>query len=183
MSGQDDVVDGGAEVVDALYGGANVRTPNLKDVALGFAGDVSDLSPSLDVIESFISFLDSSSFPDQISTESLLEIEPTLIHSFFSHSDPFVFKAFSPPFSRPFDLSKPPSYVEALARPDAQVWHSAMDREKQSLLDMGAFEEVELPKGERTIGLKWVYDIKTDATGARIHGKEKARLVAQGFNQ
>ena len=33
------------------------------------------------------------------------------------------------------------------------------------------------------IGLKWVYDIKTDASGARIHGKEKAHLVAQGFNQ
>ena len=48
---------------------------------------------------------------------------------------------------------------------------------------MGAFEEVVLPKGERTIGLKWVFDIKTDADGQRIHGKEKARLVAQGFNQ
>ena len=46
---------------------------------------------------------------------------------------------------------------------------------------MGAFEEVILPKGERTIGLKWVFDIKTDADGQRIHGKEKARLVAQGF--
>ena len=48
---------------------------------------------------------------------------------------------------------------------------------------MGAFEEVELPKGEKTIGLKWVYDIKTDTNGDRIHGKEKAHLVAQGFNQ
>ena len=178
----DDVVNGGAPVVGALYGGADVDTS--KDVVLGFAGEVSDLSPSVDVIESFISFIDSSSFPDQVPTESLADIESTLIHSAFSHHNPFVFKAFCPPFSRPFDLSKPPSsYVEAIARPDSQIWHSAMDRERQSLLDMGAFEEVELPKGERAIGLKWVYDIKTDESGTRIPGKEKARLVAQGFNQ
>jgi hypothetical protein len=48
---------------------------------------------------------------------------------------------------------------------------------------MGAFEEVDLPAGERAIGLKWVYAIKTDSAGVRIPGKEKARVVAQGFNQ
>ena len=58
-----------------------------------------------------------------------------------------------------------------------------MDREKKSLEDMGAFKEADLPPGARTIGVKWVYDHKTDATGANIPGKEKARLVAQGFNQ
>jgi hypothetical protein len=58
-----------------------------------------------------------------------------------------------------------------------------MDRERKSLEEMGAFEEVDLPEGERTIGLKWVFDHKTDAAGVNIPGKEKARLVAQGFNQ
>ena len=48
---------------------------------------------------------------------------------------------------------------------------------------MGAFEEADLPMGDRAIGLKWVYDRKTDANGMNIAGKEKARLVAQGFNQ
>ena len=48
---------------------------------------------------------------------------------------------------------------------------------------MGVFEEADLPPGERTIGLKWVYAYKTDASGVKIPGKEKARLVAQGFNQ
>ena len=33
------------------------------------------------------------------------------------------------------------------------------------------------------IGLKWVYAYKTDANGNNIPGKEKARVVAQGFNQ
>ena len=58
-----------------------------------------------------------------------------------------------------------------------------MARERDSLRDMGAFEEVSLPAGERTIGLKWVYALKKDADGKSIPGKEKARLVAQGFNQ
>ena len=179
-----DVVENGGAV--AANGGVLLANggAGVDGVPLGFVGDVSDLSPSMDTIESFISFLDSSSFPNQITTESLIDVESPIIHSLFSSFDSFVFKAFTPPFSRPFDLSKPPSsYVEALARPDAQIWHSAMDRERQSLSDMGAFEEVDLPKGARTIGLKWVYDIKTDATGTRIPGKEKARLVAQGFNQ
>ena len=167
-------VNGGA--VAAVLGslsGSVVQDSSVDDI---------DLSPSLETIESLISFVDSSSFSDPIDTSSLLDIEDDFIR--FLLPDPFAFKAFSPPFSKPFDLSKPPlSYTEALARPDAHVWHSAMDRERQSLTDMGAFEEVELPKGERTIGLKWVFDIKTDANGDRIFGKEKARLVAQGFNQ
>ena len=151
--GHIDVVDagvdenGGVVSADALYGGVDVVDSS--SVALGFAGGVSDLSPSLEGIESFISFLDSSSFPDPIDTFSLLEVEADIMHSFFSFFDPLALKAFSLPFSQPFDLSKPPnSYTEAIARPDAQIWHSAMERERKSLIDMGAFEEVELPKGE-----------------------------------
>ena len=78
---------------------------------------------------------------------------------------------------------KAPSFVEAVARSDASIWRAAMDREKASLEEMGAFEETDLPKGECTIGLKWVFAHKTDFVGANILGKEKARLVAQGFNQ
>ena len=87
-----------------------------------------DLSPSLEAIESLISFVDSSSFSDQIATTSLLDDEDHFIQSLFSFPNPVALKAFSPPFSKPFDLSKPPSsYTEAVARPDAHVWHSAMD--------------------------------------------------------
>lgn len=86
--------------------------------------------------------------------------------------------------SQSFDLSKEPlSYSEALAWSDTPVWQAAMDCEKASLRDMGAFEEVSLPPGECTIGLKWVYVFKTDAEGCNIPGREKACLVAQGFNQ
>lgn len=154
--------NGGVASSDALYGGASRATS---------IGSVSDLSPSIEAIESFISFLDSSLFPSSIATESLIDFEMDL----FPLSDSFALKAFSLPFSRPFDLSKPPSsYTEAIARPDASIWHAAMDRERESLASMGAFEEADLPKGERA-GLKWVYDIKTDANGDRVPGKEKAR--------
>ena len=171
----DVVANGGALSHVGFYGGAVVvdTEATLPD----FPGDVPDLSPSLDAIDSYISFLDSSSFPDPVDTESLDQMANDLF-------PPAAFKAFVPPFSRPFDLSKPPlSYSEAVARSDASIWHSAMDRERQSLSDMGAFEEADLPKGEKAIGLKWVFDIKTDADGVRIPGKEKARLVAQGYNQ
>jgi hypothetical protein len=48
---------------------------------------------------------------------------------------------------------------------------------------MGAFEEADLPSGQKAVGLKWVYDFKTDALGVKIPGKEKARLVTQGYTQ
>ena len=85
--------------------------------------------------------------------------------------------------SSPTTLKFPLSYAEAVSHPDAPVWYAAMEREKASLLEMGAFVEEDLPKGAKTIGLKWVYAYKTDEHGTIIKGKEKARVVAQGFNQ
>ena len=152
------------------------------------AGDgVSDLSPSADSIAYLSSFVDSSSFSDHSDFLSFQLSESDFLwnHTFsyfpFSFISSSAFLVFS---SKPkfFDLSKAPlSYSEALAHSDAPVWQAAMECEKQSLLDMGAFQEVDLPPGERTIGLKWVYDHKTDSEGCNILGKEKACLVAQGF--
>ena len=178
------VVRGGVSVADVFYGGVDVDVVDSLGVLSGSSGGASDLSPSIDALESFISFLASSSFPNPVSTVSLVDVESDVVGSFLSSSNFLAFKASPSFFSRSFDLSKPPlSYTEAIARQDSSIWHAAMDRERQSLSDMGAFEETVLPQGEKTIGLKWVYDIKTDAAGVRIPGKEKARLVAQGFNQ
>ena len=50
--------------------------------------------------------------------------------SFFESTTPLVLKVTSHPISHPciFDLSKEPSSAyEALARPDAHVWHAAME--------------------------------------------------------
>jgi len=68
-----------------------------------------------------------------------------------------------------------------MARPDAATWRVAMEHEKTSLSEMGAFEEVDLPVGTKAIGLKWVYAYKKNAEGVNI--LEKAQVVAQGFNQ
>jgi hypothetical protein len=89
-------------------------------------------------------------------------------------------------FARPriFDLSKAPeSYYEAIARPDADVWKAAMQRELTSLEDRHAFERTTLPSGRKAIGLRWCYMYKYNPDGSIILGKEKARLVAQGFSQ
>ena len=135
-----------------------------------------NLSPSLAVIDAFFSLIASSSMPDLPDTFSFPLVESSVL--------PLALRASGQFSSHSFDLSKAPSsYSEAMARSDASVWRAAMDRERQSLLDMGAFEEADLPPGQKAVGLKWVYDYKTDALGAMIPGKEKARLVAQGFTQ
>ena len=140
-----------------------------------------------DVINDFISLLATSSFPDQVLTDSLelMEVDILWDHFSSSFSSPVSssLSLFTPP-RLPFNLSKELlSYAEAIACPDALAWRAAMDRERTSLDEMGAFKEVDLPIGEWTIGLKWVYAIKTDSAGTCIPGKEKARVVAQGFYQ
>ena len=171
--------NGGAEVV--VHGGV-----------IPHQQGISDLSPSAESIAFLSSYVESPSSDAWADIPSLDSdsLERDIIYQYITSSlsdSPLALRATAPsslPRSRPFDLSKAPlSYSEALARSDALVWQAAMDRERKSLQDMGAFEEVDLPAGERTIGLKWVYDHKTDADGVKIPGKEKARLVAQGFNQ
>ncbi|PPR03071.1 hypothetical protein CVT24_012432 [Panaeolus cyanescens] len=83
-----------------------------------------------------------------------------------------------------YDLSKPPSsYEEATSHPDSAICIAAMKREIESLLARGAFKPIFLPDGRKAIGLIWVFDFKYDTEGKPIPGKEKARLVAQGFSQ
>ena len=89
-------------------------------------------------------------------------------------------------FQRPisFDLCKPlESYHEALACPDSEVWLAAMHRELDSLEAQSAFERTMLPSDRKAIGLRWCYAYKFNPDGTIIVGKEKARLVAQGFSQ
>jgi Reverse transcriptase (RNA-dependent DNA polymerase) len=46
-----------------------------------------------------------------------------------------------------------------------------------------AFERTTLPAGRKAVGVRWTYDYKYHPDGSIIQGKEKARLVAQGFSQ
>ena len=83
-----------------------------------------------------------------------------------------------------YNLNKPPySYHEAITRPDNTVWLAGMKRELDSLEERKAFERTTLPPGRKPIGVRWTYDYKYHPDGSIIKGKEKARLVAQGFSQ
>ena len=55
-------------------------------------------------------------------------------------------------------------------------WKAACYEEMESLDKCVVFELTNLPKGHKTIGCRWVFDVKGD-------GHKKARLVAQGFLQ
>ena len=89
-------------------------------------------------------------------------------------------------YQRPasFDLRKPPdTYREAMACPDSETWLAAMRREVDSLEARSTFERTTLPSDRKAIGLRWCYAYKYNPDGSIIVGKEKARLVAQGFSQ
>jgi hypothetical protein len=151
-------------------GAANGGAADVGVVDVGVHGDVAENVAALgDVAEvvgchkdggvsgEFISYLVSSSFPDQVETDSMETLEPDIIAnhclSALVPSAQSIQRS-----SSSFDLSKVPfSYSDAIARPDASIWRSAMARERLSLHEMGAFEEVDLPAGERTIGLTAVF--------------------------
>ena len=76
-------------------------------------------------------------------------------------------------------LEEPRSIKEAISSPEKLQWEKAM--EEKSLKENEVWDLVELPKGRKAIGSKWVYKVKTGADGSIE--RYKARLVAQGFSQ
>jgi Reverse transcriptase (RNA-dependent DNA polymerase) len=57
-----------------------------------------------------------------------------------------------------------------------EKWKIACKEELEALCWCNVFKLTDLPKGRKTIGCRWVFDVKSD-------GHKKARLVAQGFSQ
>ncbi|CAA0840906.1 cysteine-rich RLK (RECEPTOR-like protein kinase) 8, partial [Striga hermonthica] len=60
-------------------------------------------------------------------------------------------------------------------------WRRAMLEEMKAIEENETWELVDPPPGCHPIGLKWVYKVKRDESGAIV--KHKARLVARGFVQ
>ncbi|KAM0003129.1 putative RNA-directed DNA polymerase [Helianthus debilis subsp. tardiflorus] len=60
-------------------------------------------------------------------------------------------------------------------------WVDAMNSEMEALYRNNTWVLVDLPKGRKSIGCKWVYKVKYKANGEVE--RYKARLVAKGFNQ
>jgi len=79
------------------------------------------------------------------------------------------------------EINEPQDIHEALASPQARRWKRAIEEEIDSLTQRKTWKGVELPEGEKCIGSKWVFKVKTDADGGIT--RYKARLVAQGFAQ
>jgi hypothetical protein len=73
---------------------------------------------------------------------------------------------------------EPGSFTEA---EEHLCWRRAMAEEMASIEANHTWSLTELPHRHRPIGLKWVYKVKKDASGAVI--KHKARLVAKGYVQ
>jgi hypothetical protein len=57
-----------------------------------------------------------------------------------------------------------------------EEWKIACKEELEGLHQCNAFKLTNLPKGHKTIGCRWVFDVKLDS-------RKKARLVAKGFSQ
>lgn len=64
---------------------------------------------------------------------------------------------------------------------DKKVWRDACEDEINSIVKNKTWVLVELPAGEKAIGLKWIFKIKRNAH--RSINKYKARLVAKGYIQ
>ena len=45
------------------------------------------------------------------------------------------------------------------------IWHRAMDDELGSIRENKTCSLVDLPKGQKAIGLKWIFKLKKDAEG------------------
>lgn len=77
--------------------------------------------------------------------------------------------------------NEPVTVKEAMNANDSHEWRAAMDEEFDSLMSNRTWELVNLPDGQKCINNKWVFKLKTDASGKAI--RHKARLVAKGCSQ
>jgi hypothetical protein len=63
----------------------------------------------------------------------------------------------------------------------SKVWHAAMVDELDSIKENKTWSLVDLLKGHKAIGLKWVFKLKHDEHGDVV--RNKVRLVAKGYVQ
>ncbi|KAA0049626.1 gag/pol protein [Cucumis melo var. makuwa] len=78
-------------------------------------------------------------------------------------------------------VEDPLSYKQAMNDVDKDQWVKAMDLEMESMYFNSVWELVDLPKGVKHIGCKWIYNRKRDSTG-KVQ-TFKVRLVAKGYTQ
>lgn len=72
----------------------------------------------------------------------------------------------------------PISFYDAVK---TDIWRKAMDVEIKSIEKNGTWELTDFPKGEKTVGVKWIYKTKLNEKGEV--DKYMARLVAKGYTE
>ena len=75
----------------------------------------------------------------------------------------------------------PINLQQALQSSDSHKWIDAMKDEMKSMEDKDVLNLVELPKGSKPIGCKWIFKTKRDSNGNVK--RYKARIVTKGFTQ
>ena len=76
------------------------------------------------------------------------------------------------------DITLPKSHHEGLR---VSQWKEAMDDEMRALIQNDTWEIVDLPKGKKSVGCRWIFTLKYNADGTL--DRHKARLVARGYTQ
>lgn len=90
--------------------------------------------------------------------------------------------AFALSVSKEIDCNEPRSYEEAMRSKDSEKWNARMDDEMESLRKNRTWDLVDLPKGKKTIGCKWIYKYKPGIPGVE-DPRHKSRLVVKGYSQ
>jgi hypothetical protein len=81
------------------------------------------------------------------------------------------------------NVDDPKTVEEARMMEDSEEWNEAMKAELDQLKEYGTWDQelMDLPKGRKAVGAKWVFVRKRDGGGNVV--RHKARLIAQGFSQ
>jgi hypothetical protein len=78
-------------------------------------------------------------------------------------------------------MDDPLNLCEAMRSEDASKWETAMQEEYDSLMANRTWELSTLPEDHKSIGCKWVFRTKHDASGNII--RYKTRLVTKDYSQ
>ena len=77
--------------------------------------------------------------------------------------------------------TEPTTIDEVLSSPDKKLWEEAMQKEMKSIEENDVWDIVELHKGKKTVGCRWVYKKKIGSDGSIK--RYKAQLIAKGYSQ
>ena len=73
----------------------------------------------------------------------------------------------------------PPSFADAMRRPDANLWWEAFCDEIKAIIKRQTWTLATLPPGQKALPLRWICRVKRDATNT--FERYKARIVVKGF--